>query len=166
MSLPRAKSSNSFRFASQQFDDALVDTVLGQQSVHLHRTHLTHPVRPRDRLRLDGRLELRLAEDDHRRGLDVEPDTAGHDLRHENGSVLCRRELVHHALSLVGADRTGERPEDRPRQGLRHQIEDAAEVGEDNDLPLVFLRLADELDKPPQLLPISRPGASPPDASP
>ena len=59
-------------FAVQQLFEALVDRVLGQQSVDPHHPCLAHPVRAPDRLVLGRRFELRFSDHDHRGDLNVE----------------------------------------------------------------------------------------------
>jgi hypothetical protein len=81
----------------------LVDRVLGQQPVHVDPPDLAHPVRPGDRLLLDGRVPLRLADDDDRGGLDAQPDPARLDLADEDGRAGPPGERVDQALPGRGS---------------------------------------------------------------
>ena len=63
---------------------------------------LTHPVAAGDRLVLDRRLDLRLADDDDRRRLDVEPDATGLDLADQHGDARRGGELVDQRLPATG----------------------------------------------------------------
>jgi len=60
----------------QELEDPLVDAVRGEQPVHVDAAHLAHPVRAGDRLLLDRGRQLRLGDDHHQGGLDVQADAA------------------------------------------------------------------------------------------
>ena len=68
----------------EYLEHALVDGVLGEQAVHVDRAHLAHAVAAGDGLVLDGGLPLRLGEDHHGGGLDVQAHSAGLDLAHQD----------------------------------------------------------------------------------
>ena len=97
----------------QQLEDPLVDAVLAQQPVHVDRADLAHPVRAGDRLLLDRRGQLRLGDDDHGRGLDVQAHAARLDLGDQHRRAARVRQLVHHRLALGRRDVPGQRS-DRP----------------------------------------------------
>ena len=96
----RAYSSNSARLRPSHLKDALVHAFLRKEAVE--STDAPGPGGQRgDRLCLDGRVPLRLGDDDDRCGLDVEADSARLDLcsqgpmEHSPGS-----EFIDEALPL------------------------------------------------------------------
>ena len=106
-----------FALAGEDLGDALVDAFFGEQAVDLHGVQLAHSVGAGDGLPFGGRLELRFADDHDGGGLDVEPDAAGDDLRHQDSTVPGGGELVDHDLPGGRGHRSGERAEDLAGQG-------------------------------------------------
>ena len=113
----------------QDLGDPLIHAFFGKQAVNLDRLELSHPVGPGDGLPLSGGLELRFADHDDRGSLDVQPDSAGDDLRDQHRAMTGRRELVDHDLSRGGRHRAGERAEDLARQCARLLVEHARGSG-------------------------------------
>ena len=88
----------------REFEHALVDAVLGKETMHIDGPRLPHPMTPRYRLLLDRRLPLRLGQEHDRRRLDVETDTASLDLADENTRGRRSREVVDEGLPLCRRD--------------------------------------------------------------
>ena len=83
-SLRRTYSSKRTALVGEHLEHALVYGVLGEQAMHVDRADLAHAVAAGDGLVFDGGLPLRLGEDHHGGGLDVQPHSPGLDLAHQD----------------------------------------------------------------------------------
>jgi len=86
---------------AEYLEDSLIDTVLGEESMHIDAAHLAHAMSAGDRLLLDRRVPLGFGDDDNRRGLNVEADAAGLDLGDEDRGRETRGELIDQGLPLL-----------------------------------------------------------------
>ena len=94
---------------------------------------LAHPVRAADRLLLGARIELRLHQDDHGSGLEIQSHTADVDLHDHCGEAVRflgpRSDLRALAEGYVTVNFRGSFSRDRAAQ-----CQDLAELAEDQDL--------------------------------
>ena len=126
--------------------DELVDGVRAQQAVNSNRTRLAHAIGARDGLRLDGRVQLRLAEDDGIGCLQVHASADGINLRAEDGAAVVGHESVEGSLPIGGDHVAGERWTGEGAEVLADDGESSAEVGENQDFMAVCNGFSGEVD--------------------
>src|SRR5947209_4571816 len=125
--------------------------------MHVNRPDLAHAVGAGHGLVLDGRLDLRLADDDDGRGLQVEADTTCLNLRQQDSRALGTGKVVNDLLSPSRWNAACKWPEYRSTGSalLGHRLPDDAqhvlEVGEDHCLLAALASFLDDLDQPVQL---------------
>lgn len=129
----------------EQFDHPLIHAVLDQQPVGLDRSDLAHAMEARDRLLLQGGLDLRFANHDDVGGLDVQSHPAGLDLGEQDRVAIDSREPVHKCLPRRRRNVARDRAESGTTQRITDGREHVAEEGEYDDLAAIGRALMDDL---------------------
>ena len=115
--------------------------------MHLHRLQLAHAVGPGDRLPLGGGLELRLADDDDGRRLNVQAHAAGDDLRHQHRPTLGSGELVDELLAARRRHVSCQRPHRDVAERDHHRVQHVPEVREHDHAAAIVAGLLRDVDE-------------------
>ncbi len=137
--------------AVEHVEDSTVDAFFAEQPVDSHVSGLAHSSCTGDGLFLNRGLEGRFAEDDDRGGLDVEADAAGLDLRDEDRASLLIGEVTDERETLLAGDRARDKSGGGHREPCADSDTGVVELGEDDDLSTLVLRVIGQFGESVQL---------------